>query len=92
MAADPAARMARRGGAASTPEAHDTGLYAAASKCTAPGRVQEPQGKEGPLMGYKICPYCGAHLDPGEECDCRREEEVDRAETDDDKKEDTNHE
>ena len=43
-------------------------------------------------MGFKICPYCGAHLDPGEECDCRRGEEIDRTETDDDKKEDTNHE
>lgn len=21
-------------------------------------------------MSYKICPYCGAHLDPGEPCDC----------------------
>lgn len=20
---------------------------------------------------YKICPHCGAHLDPGEVCDCR---------------------
>lgn len=19
---------------------------------------------------YKICPHCGAHLDPGEACDC----------------------
>lgn len=19
---------------------------------------------------YKICPHCGAHLDPGETCDC----------------------
>ena len=19
---------------------------------------------------YKTCPYCGAHLDPGEKCDC----------------------
>lgn len=19
---------------------------------------------------YKICPYCGAYLDPGERCDC----------------------
>lgn len=19
---------------------------------------------------YKTCPYCGAHLDPGETCDC----------------------
>ena len=24
-------------------------------------------------MGYKICPYCGAHLDPDERCDCRDE-------------------
>lgn len=22
---------------------------------------------------FKICPRCGAHLDPGESCDCRRE-------------------
>ncbi|GFI69949.1 hypothetical protein IMSAG249_01774 [Lachnospiraceae bacterium] len=22
-------------------------------------------------MGNNICPYCGAHLDPGEKCDCR---------------------
>lgn len=21
-------------------------------------------------MYYKICPYCQAHLDPGERCDC----------------------
>lgn len=20
---------------------------------------------------YKVCPHCGAHLDPGEVCDCR---------------------
>lgn len=25
-------------------------------------------------MYYKICPYCQAHLDPGERCDCRGEE------------------
>lgn len=24
-------------------------------------------------MGYKTCPYCGAHLDPGEICDCQDE-------------------
>lgn len=24
-------------------------------------------------MGYKTCPYCGAHLDPGEVCDCQTE-------------------
>ena len=21
---------------------------------------------------FKTCPYCGARLDPGEHCDCRR--------------------
>lgn len=21
---------------------------------------------------YKVCSFCGAHLDPGEKCDCRR--------------------
>ena len=20
---------------------------------------------------YRVCPYCGSHLDPGEACDCR---------------------
>lgn len=25
-------------------------------------------------MGYRVCPYCGAHLDAGEKCDCREEE------------------
>ncbi len=24
-------------------------------------------------MYYKTCPYCGAHLDPGERCDCQNE-------------------
>lgn len=23
------------------------------------------------MSWYKECPYCGAHLDPGEVCDCR---------------------
>lgn len=23
---------------------------------------------------YTVCEYCGAHLDPGEKCDCRKEE------------------
>ena len=23
-------------------------------------------------MYYKVCPYCGASLDPGETCDCRK--------------------
>ena len=22
---------------------------------------------------YNVCPYCGAHLDPGERCTCREE-------------------
>lgn len=26
------------------------------------------------MMNYKTCPYCGAHLDPGEQCDCRENE------------------
>ena len=24
---------------------------------------------------YKVCPYCGAHLDPGERCDCKEQQE-----------------
>lgn len=27
---------------------------------------------------YKTCPLCGAHLDPGESCDCRDKEEAAR--------------
>lgn len=23
---------------------------------------------------YKVCPYCGCHLDPGEVCDCEKKE------------------
>lgn len=26
-------------------------------------------------MSYRICPYCGANLDPGERCDCKNEAE-----------------
>lgn len=22
-------------------------------------------------MYYRVCPYCAAHLDPGERCDCQ---------------------
>ena len=25
---------------------------------------------------YRICPHCGAHLDPGEVCDCRDKEKT----------------
>ena len=25
-------------------------------------------------MYFKVCPRCGAHLDPGERCDCRETE------------------
>lgn len=24
---------------------------------------------------YNVCPKCGAHLDPGEPCDCEQEQE-----------------
>lgn len=24
---------------------------------------------------FNTCPYCGAHLDPGERCDCQDEQE-----------------
>ena len=34
---------------------------------------RETRGKRGEKMGYKVCPYCGANLDPGERCDCRDE-------------------
>ena len=26
------------------------------------------------LAYYRTCPHCGAHLDPGEVCDCQKEE------------------
>lgn len=29
--------------------------------------------KEDTGQYYRVCPYCGAHLDPGEKCDCERE-------------------
>lgn len=25
---------------------------------------------------YRVCPCCGAHLDPGEVCDCRENEKT----------------
>ena len=25
---------------------------------------------------YWTCPYCGANLDPGEKCDCNKEEKI----------------
>ena len=27
------------------------------------------------MLYYKTCPYCGAHLDPGEQCDCKKAKE-----------------
>lgn len=27
-------------------------------------------------MGYRICEYCGAALDPGERCDCQAETKI----------------
>ncbi len=35
---------------------------------------------------YRVCPLCGAHLDPGERCDCREEEERRRKEAEDGKR------
>lgn len=31
--------------------------------------------RSGAMYGY-ICPRCGAHLDPGEPCDCEQEKEI----------------
>ena len=28
-------------------------------------------------MPYRECPYCRAHLDPEEKCDCQKEEDED---------------
>lgn len=28
------------------------------------------------MMCYRICPICGANLDPGERCDCQDKEET----------------
>lgn len=27
------------------------------------------------MAKYRTCPFCGAHLDHGERCDCREEKE-----------------
>ncbi len=35
---------------------------------------------------YRICPCCGAHLDPGERCDCKEEEAQRRKEAEDGKR------
>ena len=29
-------------------------------------------------MGERICPDCGAHLDPEEKCDCKEDEEKEK--------------
>lgn len=31
-------------------------------------------------MGYRICPECGARLDPAEICDCRQAAELTKEE------------
>ena len=38
---------------------------------------------------YKICPYCGAALDPGERCDCGQNETARSAATETDGKANT---
>lgn len=30
-------------------------------------------------MPYRICPHCGANLDPEEKCNCQEEEDKDRS-------------
>ena len=30
-------------------------------------------------MPYRICPHCGANLDPEEKCNCQEEEDEDRS-------------
>ena len=34
------------------------------------GRDGQMEMKLEDMMYYRPCPYCGAHLDPGESCDC----------------------
>jgi len=34
------------------------------------------------LAYYNVCETCGAHLDPGERCDCEEERERERREAD----------
>ena len=36
------------------------------------GRIQINGGRT--MSYYKICPSCGAHLDPGEQCSCEKKE------------------
>lgn len=33
------------------------------------------------MSAYRICPYCGAHLDFGEKCDCRTERAEEKCRT-----------
>ena len=41
----------------------------------APRLIAETKGGNKPTEKYYwTCPYCGAHLDPGEHCDCREKE------------------
>ena len=42
-------------------------------------------------MMFKVCPYCGANLDPGEHCDCQdqvADREADHMGRDDEQRED----
>lgn len=42
-------------------------------------------------MGYaRMCPYCGAHLDPGEHCDCRETDIMEKSPDTDNCNQDSN--
>lgn len=34
-------------------------------------------------MMYRVCPLCGAALDPGEQCDCQKTDDRKEDDTDD---------
>ena len=50
---------------------------------------RHPKRKDDIMAYFKTCPHCGAHLDPGEKCDCRdkRENPADAANADEVKNE-----
>lgn len=49
-------------------------LRSGAQQGVGPFRQRFRQPDHGPRY-YTVCPLCGAHIDPGERCDCTRREE-----------------